>query len=75
MPADHILISHKSLGIPCSQTIRPPDAYIPVRNDSVSFSADSAPIYDPDFEVIPSDNPTGRDNNQVSTIPCVRMNV
>lgn len=53
------------------QAIRPPDAYIPVRNNSVSFSADSPPIYDPDLEVIPSDNPTGRDDNQVRTISSV----
>lgn len=47
------------------QAIRPQDAYIPMRNNSVSFSSDSPPIYDPDLEIIPSDNPTGRDNNQV----------
>ncbi|KAJ9244380.1 hypothetical protein DTO169E5_1598 [Paecilomyces variotii] len=46
------------------QAVSPPDAFIPVRNNSVSFSADSPPIYNPSLEVIPSDNPTGRDNNQ-----------
>lgn len=49
------------------QAIAPPDAFIPLRNNSVSFSADSPPIYDPEEEIIPADNPTGRDNNQVST--------
>ena len=44
--------------------IRPPDALIPRRNGSVSFSADSPPIYDPNLEPIPADNPTGRNNNQ-----------
>lgn len=53
------------------QAIEPPAAFVPMRNNTVSFSADSPPFYDPDYEVIPSDNPTGRDNNQVSrhTIP------
>ena len=44
--------------------IRPPDAIIPLRNGSESFSADSPPRYDPDIEPIPANNPTGRDNNQ-----------
>lgn len=44
--------------------IRPPDAIIPLRNNSESFSADSPPIYDPTLAPIPADNPTGRDNNQ-----------
>lgn len=44
--------------------IRPPPAFIPRRNGSVSFSADSPPIYDPDLEPVPEDNPTGRNNNQ-----------
>lgn len=48
------------------QAIRPPDAFIPLRNGTSSFSSDSAPRYDPELKVIPSDNPTGRDNNQVS---------
>ncbi|TEY78300.1 hypothetical protein BOTCAL_0050g00320 [Botryotinia calthae] len=46
--------------------IRPPDAFIPMRNGSESFSADS-PYYYPDQgsgdDVSPADNPTGRDNN------------
>lgn len=44
--------------------IRPPDAFIPLRNGSESFSADSPPLYDLNETVIPEDNPTGRDNNQ-----------
>ena len=46
------------------QAIRPPDAYIPHRNGSVSFSADSPPIYNPKEVIIPADTDTGRDNNQ-----------
>ena len=44
--------------------IMPPDAYIPHRNGSVSFSADSPSIYDPNEAIIPADTTTGRDNNQ-----------
>ncbi|KAI1610226.1 3-phytase [Exophiala viscosa] len=44
--------------------IRPPPAYIPLRNGSDSFSADSPPIYNPDEIIIPASNPTGRDDNQ-----------
>ncbi|KAK3071456.1 hypothetical protein LTR53_008596 [Teratosphaeriaceae sp. CCFEE 6253] len=44
--------------------IRPPDAIIPLRNSSESFSADSSPIHDPLLAPVPADNPTGRDNNQ-----------
>ncbi|KAH9826747.1 outer membrane autotransporter [Teratosphaeria destructans] len=44
--------------------IRPPNAFIPLRNSSESFSADSPPIYDPALVPIPTDNPTGRDDNQ-----------
>ncbi|EED20789.1 conserved hypothetical protein [Talaromyces stipitatus ATCC 10500] len=46
------------------QTIEPPAAFVPMRNNSVSFSADSPPIYDLNMKITPSDNPTGRDNNQ-----------
>lgn len=44
--------------------IRPPNALIPRRRGSVSWSADSPPIYNPDLEPTPGDNPTGRNNNQ-----------
>lgn len=46
--------------------IRPPEAIIPKRNGSDSFSADSPPLYEDDGsgdDVTPADNPTGRDNN------------
>ena len=46
------------------QALAPPDAYIPHRNGSVSFSADSPPIYDLNKTVTPADTTTGRDNNQ-----------
>jgi hypothetical protein len=44
--------------------IQPPSAILPRRNGSISFSADSPPIYDPTLDPIPADNPTGRNNNQ-----------
>ncbi|GAM83134.1 hypothetical protein ANO11243_011200 [Dothideomycetidae sp. 11243] len=44
--------------------IKPPDAYIPYRNDSISYSADSLPIYEPNLSVTPSDPDSGRSNNQ-----------
>lgn len=47
-----------------TQATMPPDAYIPHRNGSISFSADSPPIYDPNRAVIPADTVTGRNNNQ-----------
>lgn len=46
--------------------IRPPEAIIPKRNGSDSFSADSPPAYEDDGsgdDVTPADNPTGRNNN------------
>ena len=46
------------------QAIMPPEAYIPHRNGSISFSADSPPIYNPDEVIIPANTVTGRDNNQ-----------
>ena len=46
------------------QAIMPPMAYIPHRNSSISFSADSPPTYDPSEVIIPADTVTGRDNNQ-----------
>ena len=44
--------------------IRPPNAFIPLRNGSESFSADSPPVYAPNLIPNPENNPTGRDNNQ-----------
>jgi hypothetical protein len=47
--------------------IRPNDAIIPMRNGTESFSADSPPHYvnnGAGDDVIPANNPTGRDNNQ-----------
>lgn len=46
--------------------IRPPDAYIPMRNGTESFSADSPTYFaskGAGDDVSPADNPTGRDNN------------
>ena len=37
---------------------------MPRRNGSISFSADSPPVYDPDRELIPADPESGRSNNQ-----------
>lgn len=45
------------------QALMPPSAYIPQRNGSISFSADSPPVYDPHRTVTPKDPTTGRDNN------------
>jgi hypothetical protein len=47
--------------------IQPPAAYLPRRNSSLSFSADSPPIYNLDEVIDPEDVDSGRDNNQVST--------
>jgi hypothetical protein len=44
--------------------IRPLPAVIPQRNNSDSFSADSPPRYNPDLEIVPANNPTGRADNQ-----------
>lgn len=51
--------------------IRPPEAIIPKRNGSDSFSADSPPRYDDHDEddVSPADNPTGRNNNHGKISP------
>ncbi|KAL9624748.1 MAG: hypothetical protein Q9160_001102 [Pyrenula sp. 1 TL-2023] len=45
------------------EAIRPPDAIVPIRNGTESFSADSPPRYDPSRTVTPADPSTGRDNN------------
>ncbi|KAL8865189.1 MAG: hypothetical protein Q9174_007024 [Haloplaca sp. 1 TL-2023] len=44
--------------------IQPPEAVLPRRNGSVSFSADSPPVYDPERELVPEDPESGRSNNQ-----------
>ncbi|KAL8849779.1 MAG: hypothetical protein Q9221_005262 [Calogaya cf. arnoldii] len=44
--------------------IQPPRAFLPTRNGSISFSADSPPIYNPDRTLTPSDPESGRSNNQ-----------
>ncbi|KAL8822764.1 MAG: hypothetical protein Q9170_008386, partial [Blastenia crenularia] len=44
--------------------IQPPPAYLPHRNNSISFSANSPPIYDPNRTVTPADPESGRANNQ-----------
>ncbi|TLD23431.1 outer membrane autotransporter [Venturia nashicola] len=44
--------------------IGPPDAILPVRNGTVSFSANSAPRYDLNKTIIPANPTTGRQNNQ-----------
>lgn len=44
--------------------IRPPPAVIPRRNNTDSFSAASPPRYNPNATVTPTQNPTGRGNNQ-----------
>lgn len=47
-----------------TQAVMPPAAYIPHRNGSISFSADSPPIFNPNETITPADTVTGRDNNQ-----------
>ena len=44
--------------------IQPPAAYLPRRNGSISFSANSPPIYSPDEVINPGDTESGRNNNQ-----------
>jgi hypothetical protein len=44
--------------------IRPPDAILPLRNGTVSFSANSPPRYDPNKTVTPKNPTQGRQNNQ-----------
>lgn len=46
------------------QAIRTPDAFIPLRNGTESFSAASPPIYDPKLKTNPEDPTSGRGNNQ-----------
>ena len=46
------------------QAIRPPDAFIPMRNGTQSFSAASPPIYDQGSKISPENPTSGRGNNQ-----------
>lgn len=46
------------------QAIRTPDAFVPLRNGTDSFSAASPPIYDQDFKIKPENPSSGRGNNQ-----------
>ncbi|KAL9102168.1 MAG: hypothetical protein Q9163_002642 [Psora crenata] len=46
------------------KAIMPPQAYIPHRNGSVSFNANSPPIYNQNKTISPEDPTTGRANNQ-----------
>ncbi|KAH0098277.1 3-phytase, partial [Aureobasidium melanogenum] len=53
-------IYHFSASGKMLQAIRPPNAYIPLRNGTESFSADSPPIYDADEVINPEDPTQGR---------------
>ncbi|KAJ6067104.1 uncharacterized protein N7446_004141 [Penicillium canescens] len=44
--------------------IQPPQAYLPRRNGTVSFNADSPPLYNPDAVPEPVNTESGRNNNQ-----------
>jgi hypothetical protein len=46
------------------QAIQPPDAFLPRRNGTISFSAASPPFYNAGATPIPADPQTGRNNNQ-----------
>ncbi|KAL5115065.1 hypothetical protein ACEQ8H_007040 [Pleosporales sp. CAS-2024a] len=46
------------------RAVRAPDALIPIRNGTESFSAASPPIYDAKFKIQPEDPTSGRANNQ-----------
>ena len=46
------------------QAISPPQAFLPRRNNTISFSAASPPIYAPNTTISPEDPTSGRANNQ-----------
>lgn len=46
------------------KAIQPPSAFLPRRNNTLSFNSDTPPIYAPDQEPNPVDTETGRQNNQ-----------
>lgn len=45
------------------RAIRPPPAFIPLRNGTTSFSSDNPPRYNPDLSPVPADVENGRSNN------------
>ncbi|RPA95400.1 hypothetical protein L873DRAFT_1792290 [Choiromyces venosus 120613-1] len=46
------------------QAIKPPDAFIPIRQDVANFASNNPPIYDPAQTPDPIDPTSGRSNNQ-----------
>ncbi|KAJ5161104.1 secreted protein [Penicillium capsulatum] len=46
------------------QAIQPPQAFLPRRNNTVSFSSNTPPLYNPDEIPEPVDTESGRSNNQ-----------
>lgn len=44
--------------------IQPPQAFLPRRNNTLSFNSDTPPRWNPDAVPIPEDTETGRHNNQ-----------
>ncbi|KAB8217684.1 esterase-like activity of phytase-domain-containing protein [Aspergillus novoparasiticus] len=44
--------------------IQPPEAILPRRNGTLSFSAASPPVYNPELTINPEDPQSGRNNNQ-----------
>ncbi|KAK2613018.1 hypothetical protein QQS21_000947 [Conoideocrella luteorostrata] len=44
--------------------LAPPDAILPLRNGTVSFSSNTPPIYDPKEQPVPGNPTQGRQNNQ-----------
>lgn len=44
--------------------IQPPAAFLPRRNNTVSFNSNTPPLYNPNAVPVPEDTDTGRSNNQ-----------
>lgn len=57
-------IYHFTAGGDLITAIPPPDAFLPIRNNTLSFSAASPPRYDPNLTVKPKNPDNGRANNQ-----------
>ena len=57
-------IYHFTAGGQLITAIPPPQAFLPIRNDTVSFSAASPPRYAPDLKISPELPTNGRVNNQ-----------